>query len=97
MKLVNVFQFHKGTIKTTIELQIPQRVIYFNSIKVQLRRTVAILALVIWKFQFHKGTIKTLAGEQSVGGNALFQFHKGTIKTKMVSAKHAWRSPISIP
>ena len=77
----NIFQFHKGTIKTNC-LYSPESIQqHFNSIKVQLKpldkNTVSPLLL----FQFHKGTIKTLQSVPTNGQSQLFQFHKGTIKT----------------
>ena len=56
----NLFQFHKGTIKTHFPTALLLPSHYFNSIKVQLKlpgknnmRSVFLI------FQFHKGTIKT--------------------------------------
>ena len=56
--------------------------LYFNSIKVQLRRKqIFTYSRVGTLFQFHKGTIKTIGkGDRKIFG-ARFQFHKGTIKT----------------
>ena len=56
----NVFQFHKGTIKTTRRFKIGELLTNFNSIKVQLKQATPRGAFVSHKFQFHKGTIKTL-------------------------------------
>ena len=54
------FQFHKGTIKTQIDRGLSQQVLYFNSIKVRLKRRITMPQnRRRRKFQFHKGTIKT--------------------------------------
>ena len=57
---VNLFQFHKGTIKTADKAYKETLNSYFNSIKVRLKpdwraKSVTTVA----SFQFHKGTIKT--------------------------------------
>ena len=55
-----VFQFHKGTIKTgSFRKEISQVLLYFNSIKVRLKRIIGKAYGRLFKFQFHKGTIKT--------------------------------------
>ena len=54
-----IFQFHKGTIKTTYRKIYRMRFTYFNSIKVQLRRDDEYYQQSFTIFQFHKGTIKT--------------------------------------
>ena len=54
------FQFHKGTIKTLFVRKRFTPSVYFNSIKVQLKRTNRLKTKFIKLFQFHKGTIKTL-------------------------------------
>ena len=54
-----VFQFHKGTIKTNHLSYRDLDVLYFNSIKVQLRQDRASVDGSKSLFQFHKGTIKT--------------------------------------
>ena len=54
------FQFHKGTIKTSVissSIQISQE--NFNSIKVQLKQMQQTSDALKYLFQFHKGTIKT--------------------------------------
>ena len=54
----------------------------FNSIKVQLKRSVLHpRGVVFLQFQFHKGTIKTYKWTKKAHRRAKFQFHKGTIKT----------------
>ena len=53
------FQFHKGTIRTSIPFDLSILPANFNSIKVQLERkfTASTYGMII--FQFHKGTIRT--------------------------------------
>ena len=75
------FQFHKGTIKTTLTIKTRLRRIYFNSIKVRLKLILIIFLQLVLKFQFHKGTIKTRERNNSAVVRHPFQFHKGTIKT----------------
>ena len=58
---LRTFQFHKGTIKTNLEMLNISNDSNFNSIKVQLKQAhfnVNVSSLM--SFQFHKGTIKTL-------------------------------------
>ena len=57
---MHLFQFHKGTIRTSHQTKRLGPYFYFNSIKVQLeqpktRNTTTEQV----KFQFHKGTIRT--------------------------------------
>ena len=58
--MVPSFQFHKGTIETDA----PQGTLLyspdFNSIKVRLKPSSAMVAYTTLLFQFHKGTIETL-------------------------------------
>ena len=54
------FQFHKGTIKTSISYDVEDGAPTFNSIKVQLRLMRLAPMPFPTFFQFHKGTIKTL-------------------------------------
>ena len=56
----SLFQFHKGTIKTAAEEENLKGVLYFNSIKVQLKLVAQFYRNILEVFQFHKGTIKTL-------------------------------------
>ena len=55
------FQFHKGTIRTLLELHNLFKVPHFNSIKVRLELLVVLLLTRFALFQFHKGTIRTRA------------------------------------
>ena len=54
-----IFQFHKGTIKTSISPPLSLRPPNFNSIKVRLKLYQHKSQVVRLTFQFHKGTIKT--------------------------------------
>ena len=62
MRLTQVFQFHKGTIKTSELIRFCQNLKNFNSIKVRLKHPTVAKLMQIAKFQFHKGTIKTFVG-----------------------------------
>ena len=53
------FQFHKGTIKTRIQISLLSSAANFNSIKVRLKPTPSTFKTGRQAFQFHKGTIKT--------------------------------------
>ena len=53
------FQFHKGTIRTRVKVEVFSFKWYFNSIKVQLERTQSLSYYLIDEFQFQKGTIRT--------------------------------------
>ncbi len=54
-----LFQFHKGTIKTTSTNYVNRVYVNFNSIKVRLKHGIGQHARNLFAFQFHKGTIKT--------------------------------------
>ena len=56
---LDLFQFHKGTIKTLVLPLVQVLLSYFNSIKVQLKLGRIVQSCAIYLFQFHKGTIKT--------------------------------------
>ena len=57
---INLFQFHKGTIRTNQMQQYYTDFMYFNSIEVQLELKIGCVSISICKrFQFHKGTIRT--------------------------------------
>ena len=70
--------------------------LYFNSIKVQLKRGMEQAGYNTALFQFHKGTIKTRTG-QNKKQHRQFQFHKGTIKTLDTKRETRLRTSISIP
>ena len=77
----SIFQFHKGTIETQPLATTLRPILHFNSIKVRLKPTDAVLQGGVAEFQFHKGTIETVNGTGEDGQASLFQFHKGTIET----------------
>ena len=54
-----MFQFHKGSIKTSSANHILSHCCCFNSIKVRLRPEGDRSKTVFTMFQFHKGSIKT--------------------------------------
>ena len=55
-----IFQFHKGTIRTSVSSVIYTLKAYFNSIKVRLEPNSDTGECPQTKFQFHKGTIITV-------------------------------------
>ena len=55
-----MFQFHKGSIKTSFPVQCLDINASFNSIKVRLRPKYNTSTYFDTKFQFHKGSIKTV-------------------------------------
>ena len=58
-KQPSVFQFHKGTIRTSDLKKHYSELAHFNSIKVQLERETTHAMMMNNPFQFHKGTIRT--------------------------------------
>ena len=70
--------------------------IYFNSIKVQLKQQPKMHKYYVPQFQFHKGTIKTILPPLRSNVVLIFQFHKGTIKTLTTIEKQCGID-ISIP
>ena len=73
-----------------------QNVTYFNSIKVQLKRTRAVqTGCCLVHFNSIKVQLKRFFDRQSENAK-LFQFHKGTIKAPSVSSAKTF-SGISIP
>ena len=81
-----MFQFHKGSIKTTSAPKRKHKFVSFNSIKVRLRLHQESLSESTLRFQFHKGSIKTIPNTQHQWQNPKFQFHKGSIKTTLQDA-----------
>ncbi len=76
-----LFQFHKGTIRTSGRVMMLHFVMYFNSIKVRLEPHFTIIIKDRILFQFHKGTIRTSIFVNQNNYYVSFQFHKGTIRT----------------
>ena len=54
-----VFQFHKGAIRTAVQVSRQGLQVYFNSIKVRLERCFQLIYSPRSEFQFHKGAIRT--------------------------------------
>ena len=78
---MRLFQFHKGTIKTTVLPSTLSTFAHFNSIKVRLK---LIILQVFYHVLSNFNSIKVrLKPSTRLYKNArlLFQFHKGTIKT----------------
>ena len=76
-----LFQFHKGTIRTELQVLNLVSLLHFNSIKVQLEPIKSVMTITCTdRFQFHKGTIRTFLFVQNLTKER-FQFHKGTIRT----------------
>ena len=79
----NVFQFHKGAIRTLQASGNLNGRTYFNSIKVRLElRTLKACPISFGVFQFHKGAIRTPTSFGIAQKEAKFQFHKGAIRTR---------------
>ncbi len=78
---LNIFQFHKGTIKTRRSGSISICNTYFNSIKVQLKLRMLMPDIdAEYNFNSIKVQLKRLRHIYKCN-DTLFQFHKGTIKT----------------
>ena len=56
---MNVFQFHKGAIRTAYSEGLQRTKLRFNSIKVRLEQANDYYGRVHIMFQFHKGAIRT--------------------------------------
>ena len=54
-----MFQFHKGTIRTSGTRELYAGFTCFNSIKVRLEHCAVLASSLSFEFQFHKGTIRT--------------------------------------
>ena len=79
------FQFHKGTIKTLSRLNFYSFSVNFNSIKVRLKLSCAVLILSrISYFNSIKVRLKPSTNSHSLAFTSGFQFHKGTIKTILI-------------
>ena len=80
----NLFQFHKGTIRTKLPTELFGVLTHFNSIKVQLE-LLQVLALCLMVCYFNSIKVQLeLYILSLVVSLTRFQFHKGTIRT-MVS------------
>ena len=79
--LTSIFQFHKGTIRTSV---CKGNTLFseFQFHKGTIRTLIHLfLPITIFWFQFHKGTIRTRSPASACRSIPLFQFHKGTIRT----------------
>ena len=56
-------------------------ILYFNSIKVRLERSLSGGCSLVSRFQFHKGAIRTYIPADLSLEQYTFQFHKGAIRT----------------
>ena len=79
--LDDMFQFHKGTIRTLKFSATALMILCFNSIKVRLELEDLTKENLRFLFQFHKGTIRTPVSPVKGAFTSSFQFHKGTIRT----------------
>ena len=76
-----LFQFHKGTIRTVLQVPVFSSIRYFNSIKVRLE---PYLPVTLPKILLYFNSIKVrleLFTKVVPPLLTLFQFHKGTIRT----------------
>ena len=78
----DLFQFHKGSIRTLGWNGPYFAKCGFNSIKVQLELLISLLQISgQMLFQFHKGSIRTHDTQSQYIYVPWFQFHKGSIRT----------------
>ena len=93
---IKIFQFHKGTIKTSVTRHREADGINFNSIKVRLKHY-SIVPLTFEQYNFNSIKVRL---KQNVLNSflviVLFQFHKGTIKTGFTPTRRK-NTSISIP
>ena len=78
---LNIFQFHKGAIRTFYCSTYCSLTLDFNSIKVRLEHAYRENPNYSPTFQFHKGAIRTNSAKSSLTQISRFQFHKGAIRT----------------
>ena len=71
MQLDNVFQFHKGAIRTFETAKQAAAQTSFNSIKVRLEPTADVDNYYFLMFQFHKGAIRTNKGHAGARGDVV--------------------------
>ena len=74
-----LFQFHKGTIRTSDDYRLSALLQYFNSIKVRLEQRLDTCVGFLAQFQFHKGTIRTKAHRPNVTD----EHHFNSIKVRL--------------
>ena len=81
-----IFQFHKGAIRTRVDLVTAQNQSYFNSIKVRLELVRTCSMIFVRNFNSIKVRLELAAGLRRFGRGFLFQFHKGAIRTSSSSS-----------
>ena len=97
MPETDLFQFHKGAIKTLVDSAPDSTGAGFNSIKVRLKLTILALSLSAWaSFNSIKVRLKPRDARAAALGTDVFQFHKGAIKTVSFEVS-AIRCFVSIP
>ena len=79
--LKQLFQFHKGAIRTGEHKAKSSAFAHFNSIKVRLELDGMNKTGRAIQFQFHKGAIRTSTIGITLCSLIIFQFHKGAIRT----------------
>ena len=82
MSLKNLFQFHKGTIRTTNWRIVASVYADFNSIKVQLELEFLIIQIRLIPFQFHKGTIRTSSTVHTI--DSVLHFNSIKVQLELV-------------
>ena len=82
-----LFQFHKGTIRTELQVLNLVSLLHFNSIKVQLEPIKSVMTITCTdRFQFHKGTIRTVISITSF----LFFANFNSIKVQLELYLHSY-------
>ena len=81
-RLIGIFQFHKGTIKTDSSYSYQYYSANFNSIKVRLKQKMPLCFRRMYQhFNSIKVRLKRYLEYKTGFDRVQFQFHKGTIKT----------------
>ena len=94
--MLELFQFHKGTIKTRPYYEKHRCRRNFNSIKVRLKRYRPVRIYNKYLFQFHKGTIKTVPPLPTLRNILNFNSIKVRLK-QLVGFEGFYQTIISIP
>ena len=84
---LDLFQFHKGSIRIAELLNQVEKERHFNSIKVQLESLICMRRTSGCLFQFHKGSIRIESSFRKYIKITLFQFHKGSIRIEALRDK----------
>ena len=85
-----LFQFHKGTIRTFVPPLLALLDLYFNSIKVQLEPISEQSIHCNTEFQFHKGTIRTYFAFHLIPISAYFNSIK--VQLELLSKQKSYHS-----